>query len=154
MKRLGRESLKKHYVIFVAACLIAAFLSAEFTSSLNFSTAQDYEEIYEYLKEQLPDLNIQKLRRHLPRAVALIKKSAGGLNEAQELGLFMHLACSVSRLQAGEELGVNRKKNQIISSNKKLYSDIKEILKPLETAFGIKYNDDAIAGLIEISKRI
>ena len=114
----------------------------------------DYEEIYGYLKEQLPDLNIQKLRRHLPRAVALIKKSAGGLNEAQELGLFMHLACSVSRLQAGEELGVNRKKNQIISSNKKLYSDIKEILKPLETAFGIKYNDDAIAGLIEISKRI
>lgn len=36
MKRLGRISLKKHYVIFVAACLIAAFLASEFTSSLNF----------------------------------------------------------------------------------------------------------------------
>lgn len=40
-------SLKKHYVIFVAACLIAAFLAAEFTGSLNFSTAQNYQETYD-----------------------------------------------------------------------------------------------------------
>lgn len=117
-------------------------------------TEVNYEEIYEYLKEQLPDLNIQKLRRHLPRAVSLIKKSSGGLNEAQELGLFMHLACSVSRLQAGQELGSNRRKEQIISHHKKLYGSIKEILKPMETAFNIKYNDDAVAGLIEIVKRV
>lgn len=55
------------------------------------------------MKEQLPDLNIRSFAG-IARAVAQIKRSAGGLNEAQELGLFMHLACSVSRLQAGEEL--------------------------------------------------
>src|SRR5699024_11481211 len=53
MKRLGRESLKRHYVIFVAACLIAAFLAAEFTGSLNFSTAENYEETYEQEKSDL-----------------------------------------------------------------------------------------------------
>ena len=53
MKRLGRESLKRHYVIFVAACLIAAFLAAEFTGSLNFSTAQNYEETYEQVQSDL-----------------------------------------------------------------------------------------------------
>ena len=53
MKRLGRESLKRHYVIFVAACLIAAFLAAEFTSSLNFSTAQNYEETFEQVQSDL-----------------------------------------------------------------------------------------------------
>lgn len=114
----------------------------------------DYDAIYEYLSEGLPDLNISKLRRHLPRAVARIKKSAGGLNEAQELGLFMHLACSVNRLKSGEEIGINRKKNQIIGSNKKLYYDLTEILKPLENAFEVHYSDDEIASLIEISKRI
>lgn len=31
--------MKKHYFIFVAACLIAAFLASEFRSSLSFSTA-------------------------------------------------------------------------------------------------------------------
>ena len=53
MKRLGRMSLKKHYVIFVAACLIAAFLASEFTSSLNFSTAQNYEETYDQVQSDL-----------------------------------------------------------------------------------------------------
>lgn len=53
MKRLGRESLKKHYVIFVAACLIAAFLASEFTVSLNFFTAQNYEASYEQVQSDL-----------------------------------------------------------------------------------------------------
>lgn len=47
IKRLGRSSLKRNYVIFVAACLIAAFLSAEFASSVSFSTAQNYAAYYE-----------------------------------------------------------------------------------------------------------
>ena len=45
--------MKRHYVIFVAACLIAAFLAAEFTGSLNFSTAQNYEETYEQVQSDL-----------------------------------------------------------------------------------------------------
>ena len=40
-------------MIFVAACLIAAFLAAEFTGSLNFSTAQNYEETYEQVQSDL-----------------------------------------------------------------------------------------------------
>lgn len=43
MKHAGKVSLKKHYFIFVAACLIAAFLSSEFLGSLNFFTAHNYE---------------------------------------------------------------------------------------------------------------
>ena len=44
MKKLGRTSLKKNYIIFVAACLIAAFLGGEFKGTLSFSTAEDYEQ--------------------------------------------------------------------------------------------------------------
>ena len=44
MKKLGRASLKKNYIIFVAACLIAAFLGGEFKGTLSFSTAKDYEQ--------------------------------------------------------------------------------------------------------------
>lgn len=42
LKKAGKKSLKKHYIIFVAACLIAAFLGSEFVSSLDFSSAQNY----------------------------------------------------------------------------------------------------------------
>ena len=45
-------SLKKHYAIFVAACLIAAFLLSEFRSSLNFSSAQVYSE-YDQVESSL-----------------------------------------------------------------------------------------------------
>lgn len=44
MKKLGRASLKKHYAIFVAACLIASFIGAEFAGSLGFSKAQTTEQ--------------------------------------------------------------------------------------------------------------
>ena len=40
MKRQGKRSLKQHYLIFAAACLIAAFLGAEFRSSLDFASLQ------------------------------------------------------------------------------------------------------------------
>ena len=53
MKKRGKVSLKKHYFIFVAACLIAAFLAAEFRSSMNFSSAQTYEQTYEQIGEDL-----------------------------------------------------------------------------------------------------
>ena len=62
MKRLGRESLKRHYVIFAAACLIAAFLAAEFTGSLNFSTAQNYEETYEQAQSDLNGEGTYKIK--------------------------------------------------------------------------------------------
>lgn len=53
MKKQGRESLKKHYLVFVAVCMIAAFLAAEFTGSLNFSTAQTYEQTYEQAESDI-----------------------------------------------------------------------------------------------------
>lgn len=53
MKKQGKQSLKKHYFIFVAACLIAAFLSAEFRSSLNFSSARSYEQTFEQIENDI-----------------------------------------------------------------------------------------------------
>ena len=49
---MGRTSLKKNYIIFVAACLIAAFLGAEFTGTLSFSTAENYEQTESILNEE------------------------------------------------------------------------------------------------------
>ena len=35
MKRKARRALKRHYIMYVAICLIAAYVGSEFTSSLN-----------------------------------------------------------------------------------------------------------------------
>ena len=47
LKQKGKASLRKHYLIFAAVCLISAFLASEFKGSLNFSTLQNYEQIRE-----------------------------------------------------------------------------------------------------------
>ena len=53
LKKQGKLSLTKHYFIFVAACLIAAFWSAEYSSTMNFSSAQSYERIYEQIENDM-----------------------------------------------------------------------------------------------------
>lgn len=47
LKKQGKRALRGHYLIFVAACLIAAFLGSEFKGSLNFSSLHTYEQIAE-----------------------------------------------------------------------------------------------------------
>ncbi|NCC43693.1 MAG: DUF975 family protein, partial [Clostridia bacterium] len=44
MKQGARKSLKKHYAMFVAVCIIAAFFGSEFSSSLNVVTIPSNEE--------------------------------------------------------------------------------------------------------------
>ena len=41
LKRQGRKALKRHYLLIVAACLVAALLSVEFQSSLSAVQAQN-----------------------------------------------------------------------------------------------------------------
>ena len=55
MKKLGRLSLKRHYLIFVAACLIAAFLGSEIMGSLSISEAQYHEQMAQTENQQNED---------------------------------------------------------------------------------------------------
>ena len=53
LKAAARRALKKHYVIFVAACLIVAFLGAEFAGTLNFASAQRRDAAVQQLEQDL-----------------------------------------------------------------------------------------------------
>lgn len=114
----------------------------------------DFEAIYAYLSEQLPQLKISILRRRLPKAIARIKKCSKGLSQDQELGLFLHIACAIYRIQEQETMPVVINCNNIIARNKRLYHDLKDILQPLEQAFGICFADDELAYIISIVKKI
>ena len=51
IKKLGKQSLKKHYAIFLAACLIAAFLGSEFAGSLDFTSVENPRQMIEQVEE-------------------------------------------------------------------------------------------------------
>lgn len=114
----------------------------------------DFEAIYAYLSEQLPQLNIAMLKRHLPKAIAQIKKCAKGLSQDQELGLFLHISCAIHRIQEKETMPAVINCENIIYRHKKLYHDLKEILKPLEKSFDICFLDDELAYIISIVKKM
>ncbi|WP_455501338.1 PRD domain-containing protein [Gemmiger sp.] len=114
----------------------------------------DYEMIYSYLSEQLQTLDVKKLRRCLPDAMGQIKKAAQGLSQDQELGLFLHIACAIDRIQNGDTMPSKGNRQSIISRNKRLYNDLREILGNIETAFGIEFSDDEIAYIIAIIKKL
>ena len=44
LKKKARKNLKKHYAIFLVACLIASFIGTEFANSLSFATSKTFSE--------------------------------------------------------------------------------------------------------------
>lgn len=114
----------------------------------------DYDAIYNYLSEQLPTIDIRVLKKYLPKVILKIKKTVHGLSQDQELGLFMHIACSLHRMLAEEKMPANIHREAILQKNKRLYNDIKDILQPLEEEFEVIFHDDEIANIICIIKQL
>lgn len=110
----------------------------------------DYHTMYEYLSEQLPNIKIHKLKRILPVAINKIRKIADNFTINEEVGLFMHIACSISRILEGEQLPTNLHRESTISRHKKIYNELIDILYPIEEEYEIKFNDDEIATIIDI----
>lgn len=114
----------------------------------------EFTAISEYLAEQLEGLDVKSLEKLLPTVIARIKKNVNGLSQDQELGLYMHIACAIYRMQQEEEMPLNVSRAKIISRQKRLYNDLKDILKPLEDKFQIAFGDDELANIISIVKQI
>lgn len=114
----------------------------------------NFQAMYDYLSEQMPELDMLGIEQILTKAIANIKKTAKGLSINQEIGLLMHIASAIYRMQTEQSLPENVHKQRIISKNKRLYHDLKEIIKPLEEYYYIHFSDDEIAHIISIIKEL
>jgi transcriptional regulatory protein LevR len=122
--------------------------------NVKFSTTMDYDIIYQSMAEEMPELNINLLKRHLPRVMEKIRKIIRGFTEDQEVGLFMHIASAIYHQILHEEVPENTNRDAILSRNKRLYNDLRDILKPLENAFDIQFSNDELSYMISIIKQI
>ena len=113
----------------------------------------DYNAIYSYLSEQLEDFDIELLKEQLPKVIRQIKRLAKGLTLDQELGLFMHIATNIHRLQHEVKSVSNYKTNLILNRNKKLYNNLQDIMKVIEYEFSIEFGEDDFANIICIIKQ-
>lgn len=83
LKRRGRRSLWEHYLIFVAVCLIASFISAEFTDSLTFSELR-ISSSEEAAAEGLPSDAISTSERRVEFSDVLEDLLSGNLEGGRE----------------------------------------------------------------------
>jgi transcriptional regulatory protein LevR/transcriptional regulator with AAA-type ATPase domain len=114
----------------------------------------DFDEVFNYLGEQLEHVNIGKLRRHLPKVIEQINQDVEPMSLDTEIGLLMHIACNINRMLGKEPLLQNMRKEQILNSYDAVYKKILQILKPLERTFDVIFTDDELANLIMIIKKL
>jgi transcriptional regulatory protein LevR len=110
----------------------------------------DYEAVYAYLAEHLEHVEIEKLKKLLPAVIGQINSEMAALSFDTDLGLLVHLACAINRTLAGEGTPAILRREQVISGNRDAYRALRAIVRPLERAFKVIFNDDELAALLII----
>lgn len=116
------------------------------------SRSFDYSDVYNYLETQLHYTSIAKLKTILPDIIDAFHISYNLTND-QKIGLFMHIACLIERLLEGKTVQHNNY-DRLISYFKDDYKIIHHLLKPIEKTFKIIIDDNEIAIIIMIIKKI
>ncbi len=112
----------------------------------------EYKELYDYLSEQLEYININQMKHSIHKTIKRLMKKTRVLESDEEMGLFLHLACMINRIKSGTEMPINIHRDALLSKNKRMYNDIKDILIDLEEDADVLISDDEIATIIEILK--
>lgn len=113
----------------------------------------DYSRVYGYLQEQLKFTSVAKLKRVLPSVVDEMMVMYD-LDSDQMQGIFIHLACVVERLLSGGKTTPNPQTRQITEALPEDYRAVAKTLRPLEKAFKIIIDDNEIATLLMMLKKI
>lgn len=113
----------------------------------------NYAKVYEYLEEQFKYTSISKLKSVLPQVVDELALTYS-LDSDQTLGLFIHMACAIERILSGKGIEKNPEAKNINAALDEDYRTVSKILKNLEKTFKIIIDDNEIATLIMILKKI
>ncbi|PTQ84945.1 transcriptional regulatory protein LevR [Trichococcus patagoniensis] len=113
----------------------------------------EYADVYDYLETQFSYTSIAKLKTVLPEIIDQLDAHYA-LLEDQKVGLFMHLACLVERLLEGNFVAKNENKQKMLQLFPEEYKVISRILKKLEKTFKIIIDDNELATIIMIIKKI
>lgn len=122
--------------------------------NVQFGDDFDWQAVYGYLREQLPQLDAAKLRRLLPEVTADLGQGGYALDMDQQVGLTLHIAAMIDRLCQHGRTAVNPRTDQLIDENQDLLDVLKPPLKRIEKAFGVVIPYDELADIICIIRKI
>ena len=113
----------------------------------------DYATIYKHLEESFKYASIRKIKEIMPDIMDKFV-TIYPLDDDQQIGLFMHIACLIERLMEGQETSKIANYDKILSIFEDDYQIIQKILKPIEKSFKVIIDDNEIATIITMIKKI
>ncbi|MCI5774701.1 MAG: PRD domain-containing protein [Erysipelotrichaceae bacterium] len=119
----------------------------------NINSDINYDQVYVHLEEQLKYASITKLKAILPQIVDELSVMYS-LDTNQILGIFVHIACVIEYIIAGNNIRKNDDTNNIINKFPEDYKAISKLMKKLEKEFKIIIDDNEIAMLIVMVKKL
>lgn len=113
----------------------------------------DYNQVYDNFTEQFKFTPIAKLKTVLPPVVDELSLTYN-LNKDQTLGVFVHIACLIERLLANEPIGKNSISSNLFNAFEEDSLVISKMMKKIEKTFKIIVDDNEIATIVMMVKRI
>lgn len=156
---IGLKNPHLYNIPFIPISQIYALPSNKLTMLLSIGEADtimkgkiEYTRICNQLKESYPDLDIEGMKHILPKVIEEIENKYP-INQDQRIVIFMYFARSIQRLLNHEHLPAI-KPNKMILHNKKMMHFLYERIQIIENHFHIQYNDEEIANVIQIIKKV
>lgn len=112
-----------------------------------------YHEIYSYLEEELKYTPINKVKAVMPNLIEELKVIFN-LNLDSEIGVFMHIVSLIERILAKQEQVKNENAQTILDAFQDDYKMLRKMLKEIEKSFNIVIDDNAIATIIMILRKL
>lgn len=157
---IGAENPNLHNIPFISVSQLFSLSPNKLSLLLSIGGTEvkikgkiEYARICNKIKEELPDLDIDIIKRLLPKIIDSIDEKYP-LNDSQKIGMFMHIAGSINRLISGSPLLEFETNGEYIKNNKRIYNDLIDFVKPIEDHFEIKYQDQEFESLIRMIKKI
>lgn len=113
----------------------------------------NYDEIFNYLAENLEFADVSKMRKRLTSAIVELKEKYR-LSEGSEIGLLVHIACAVNRLAGNGTTPINPRKEQVIGQYPAEYKELRKTMSPIEKKNHIIFPDDEYASILIIMKQL
>ena len=119
------------------------------------TSGKNYDQVYEFLQGEFRYASIPRLKELLPGVVDTLRDDYG-LNDQQEDGIFIHIACAVERILAGKPAPSVEKeqKDKVWRACRDDLNNVARIMRRLEKGFHLVFADDDLVTLVIMLKHL
>ncbi|MGM9917865.1 MAG: PRD domain-containing protein, partial [Lactimicrobium massiliense] len=119
------------------------------------TNGKNYDQVYEFLQGEFHYASIPRLKELLPGVVDTLRDDYG-LNDQQEDGIFIHIACAVERILAGKPAPSVEKeqKDKVWRACRDDLNNVARIMRRLEKGFHLVFADDDLVTLVIMLKHL